>query len=117
MNWHHGGLYVKDLVASKCFYEQMFEFKKYTSLAYEEEQIVILKHEDILLELIEDEEHHYSNSPHFCWEVDELEETISRLASLSLQPVEGPYTVSETGWYTAFYQGLDGEMIELLQKK
>ena len=65
MKWHHGGIYVKDLAASKHFYENMFEFQEYDSFAFEGEQIVILKHGDLLLELIEDSVHHYASSASF----------------------------------------------------
>lgn len=115
MRWHHGGIEVGSLEKSIQFYESMFDLKIEQRLMLNGEKIAFLKNEDVRIELIESEDFSsLSNSVHLAWQVDDVEDWIKRLNGRGLLPSEGPYKL-KNGWTAVFYEGLDGEVIELVQ--
>lgn len=115
MKWHHGGIEVGNLNNSIQFYESMFGLNIEQCLMLNGEKITFLKNEEIKIELIESEETSaLSNSVHIAWQVDDIEGWMAKLRGKGLLPSEGPYKL-KNGWIAVFYEGLDGEMIELVQ--
>lgn len=79
------------------------------------EKIAFLKNEDIRIELNESEDISIlANVVHLAWQVDDIEEWMKRLDGKGLLPSEGPYKL-KNGWIAVFYEGPDGEVIELVQ--
>jgi lactoylglutathione lyase len=113
MKWHHVGMYVQSIETSRAFYEEMFDFKAADSFQFLGEQIVFLKRGEALLELIEGKQN--LSGMHMCFEVEDVEVWIERLRQRGLSPVEGPFRL-DCGWKVVFYEGPDGEVIELLAK-
>jgi predicted enzyme related to lactoylglutathione lyase len=115
MKWHHGGIEVGSLQDSIQFYERMFDLKIEQRFTLNGEKIVFLKNEDVKIELIESKDMStLSNSVHIAWQVDDIEGWMKGLSNKGLFPSEGPYKL-KNGWIAVFYEGLDGEMIELVQ--
>ncbi|MFC5605155.1 VOC family protein [Sporosarcina koreensis] len=115
MRWHHGGIEVGNLDESIRFYESMFEFAIEQFLTLNGEKIAFLKNEDVRIELIESKDIAApSNSVHLAWQVDDIEGWMKRLREKGLLPSEGPYNL-KNGLVAVFYEGLDGEVIELVQ--
>lgn len=115
MKWHHGGIEVGNLDDSIRFYESMFGFTIEQFLTVDGEKIAFLKNEDARIELIESKNIAApSNSVHLAWQVDDIEDWMKRLKVKGHCPSEGPYKL-KNGWIAVFYEGLDGEVIELVQ--
>ncbi|WP_062105658.1 VOC family protein [Bacillus niameyensis] len=115
MRWHHSGIEVRNLDDSISFYERMFDFKIEQFLTWSGEKIAFLKNDDVRIELIEAENTpDLCHSVHVAWQVDDIESWMKRLDGKGLSPSEGPYKL-KNGWITVFYEGLDGEVIELIQ--
>ncbi|MGA9225444.1 MAG: VOC family protein [Mesobacillus sp.] len=115
MRIHHFALEVKNLEAAKTFYEDLLGFKEYLRTSFQDEEIIFLYLNGFMIELIANNlNSHISENVHLCFEVDNIEDQIRRLAESSLLPIEGPYFL-ENGWKTVFYQGSDNEIIEFLQ--
>ncbi|MEH7886977.1 VOC family protein [Bacillus sp. JJ1609] len=115
MRIHHFALEVKNLEAATAFYEDMLGFKEHLRTSFQDEDIVFLNLNGFMIELIAN----YRNSQicenvHLCFEVEDIDDQIRRLAESSLVPIEGPYFL-KNGWKTVFYQGTDNEIIEFLQ--
>jgi lactoylglutathione lyase len=112
---HHIGIEVKDLKKSVEFYESIFKFKTAACFILENERIVFLENRGVKIELIQSDSTITTLSTiHFSWEVEHLETMIETLSLHSLQPFEGPILL-DNGWKTVFYNGPDGEIIELIQ--
>ncbi|QED49405.1 VOC family protein [Cytobacillus dafuensis] len=117
MKWHHAGIQVRNLEDSIQFYKRMFDFTIEQYLTLPGEKIAFLKKEDIRIELIEAEESLVPfSSIHISWQVEGLEIWMNKLRSKGLYPLEGPIKL-ENGWVTVFYEGLDHEVIELIQEE
>ncbi|MCJ7841909.1 VOC family protein [Lederbergia sp. NSJ-179] len=115
MRWHHAGIDVRNLDHSISFYESMFDFKMEQFLTLSGEKIAFLKNEDVKIELIELEDiPPPCHSVHIAWQVEDIESWMKRLRGKGLSSSEGPYKL-KNGWVTVFYEGLDGEVIELIQ--
>ena len=115
MRWHHGGIEVGNLDNSIQFYESMFDLVIEQYFTLNSGKVAFLKKEDVRIELIESEDiSALSNSVHLAWQVDDIEGWMMRLRVKGLPPSEGPYKL-ENGWIAVFYEGLDGEVIELVQ--
>jgi lactoylglutathione lyase len=115
MRWHHGGIEVGNLNNSIQFYENMFDLKIEQFLTLNGEKIAFLKNEDVRIELIESEDFSaLSSSVHLAWQVDDIEVWMKRLRGKGLSPSDGPYNL-KNGLVAVFYEGLDGEVIELVQ--
>lgn len=115
MRIHHFALEVKNLEAAKAFYEELLGFKEYLRTSFQDEEIIFLNLNGFLIELIANNLNSQINKNiHLCFEVDDIEEQIRKLAESSLEPIEGPYSL-ENGWKTVFYQGTDNEIIEFIQ--
>ncbi|MCG7343743.1 VOC family protein [Sporosarcina sp. ACRSL] len=115
MRWHHGGIEVGNLADSIQLYENMFDFKIEQFLTLIGEKMAFLKNEDVRIELIESKDNQaLQNSVHLAWQVDDIEGWMKRLIGKGLYPSEGPYKL-KNGWVVVFYEGLDGEVIELVQ--
>lgn len=116
MRWHHIGIHVSKLESSTQFYEKFFQFTAVESIQLPGESIVFLENGGMKLELMQQE----SEAPvvtenHFCWNVEDLDEWMNHLRQAGLSPAEGPLQLNN-GWKTVFYEGPDGELIELLQE-
>ena len=112
MNWHHIGIYVRELERSISFYQKHFGFSEEIRFQHEDEEIVFLTKGPIRIEFIQSETDYRSTEQiHFCWQVDELQQWVDRL---DLNPIEGPMTLAN-GWKTVLYQGPDQEIVELFQ--
>lgn len=115
MKWHHAGIDVRNLDDSIHFYERMFDFTIEQFLTLSGEKIAFLKNNGVRIELIESEIIPAPcNSVHISWKVEDIESWMKRLRGKGLSPSEGPYAL-KSGWVTVFYEGLDGEIIELIQ--
>jgi len=115
MRWHHGGIEVGDLDNSIQFYESMFDFTIEQFLTLNGETIAFLKNEEVRIELIESEDiSTLADSVHIAWQVDDIETWMKRLRGKGLSPSDGPYKL-KNGWIAVFYEGLNGEVIELVQ--
>ncbi|MEH7342301.1 VOC family protein [Bacillus sp. JJ1532] len=115
MKWHHAGIQVRNLEEAIEFYESVFEFKIEQYLTLLGEKIAFLKREEIRIELIESEEKPSSlSSIHLSWQVEDVEEWIWKLSVKGLKLAEGPYKL-KNGWDIVFYEGLNDEVIELIQ--
>ncbi|MEH7443769.1 VOC family protein [Bacillus sp. JJ1122] len=115
MRIHHFALEVKNLEAAKTFYENLLGFKEYLRTSFQEEEIIFLNLNGFMIELIANNQNSLiGEHVHLCFEVDDIEEQIRKLAESSLLPSEGPYSM-ENGWKTVFYQGTDNEIIEFIQ--
>lgn len=110
MHFHHYGVYVRNLDESIVFYRELLDLKIEARFTFMEEKIVFLSSGDFRLELIETEED--ENTIHFCFEVADLQEVMSRLDEM--KKIEGPYQL-HNGWKTVFYEGPNLEIIEFLQ--
>lgn len=110
MRFHHYGVGVRNLDEAIAYYQQLFDFELETRFPFMEEEIVFLTSGDFRLELIETEED--ENTIHFCFEVTDLQEVMSRLDEM--KKIEGPYQL-HNGWKTVFYEGPNLEIIEFLQ--
>ncbi|RIW29089.1 VOC family protein [Bacillus salacetis] len=116
MKWHHGGIEVSSLKKSCGFYEEIFQFTVKECLILEDEKIIFMKRGSIILELVETgEESTGSSNMHFAWEVEDLPLWREHLGKFGLHPSEGPYHL-DSGATVIFYEGPDGEMIELLSR-
>lgn len=115
MSWHHVGIEVGSLEDSIQFYENMFEMKIEQRFTLNGEEIVFLTNDDVKIELIESKDiSALSNSVHLAWKVDDIESWMKGLREKGLFPSEGPYKL-KNGWIVVFYEGLDGEVIELVE--
>ncbi|KAB2334874.1 glyoxalase/bleomycin resistance/dioxygenase family protein [Cytobacillus depressus] len=115
MKWHHAGIQVRHLADAIQFYESMFDFKVEKYLTLPGEKIAFLKKEEVRIELIESGEILVpSSSIHLSWGVEDLEVLKESLIEKGLNPSEGPYKL-ENGWITVFYEGLNNEVIEIIQ--
>jgi len=93
----------------------MLGFKEHLKTSLQDEEIIFLEQDGFMIELIANNQvGSQSNHFHLCFEVDDVEQQITRLADYSFQPAEGPYDL-ENGWKTVFFRGPDQEIIELLQ--
>jgi len=112
---HHVALEVKNVEAARAFYKDTLGFKEHLRTTFQDEEIIFLNLNGFMIELIANSQ----NRPiceivHLCFEVDDIEDQIRRLAESSLVPIEGPHFL-ENGWKTVFYQGTANEIIEFLQ--
>lgn len=115
MKWHHIGIYVRNLADSTKFYEDVFDFTFEQFLTFPGEKIAFLKKGEVRIELLESEEIPVPcRSIHFAWQVESIEEWLKKLSAKGFNPSEGPYHL-ENGWVSVFYEGLDNEIIELIQ--
>lgn len=117
MQFHHMAIEVTDIERSQKFYQLIFDLDVEQHLTFGDEQIVFLKRKEWRLELIQSSSPpSHSSHVHFCFQVNNMDETIIYLKSIQIVPIEGPYEISN-GWISIFYKGPDQEIIELLQIK
>ncbi|WP_066290901.1 VOC family protein [Bacillus sp. FJAT-29937] len=115
MKWHHGGIQVRNIEEAIEFYERVFEFKLEQYLSLPGEKIAFLIKEEVRIELIESEEAPVPFSTiHLSWQVEDLAEWIRNLSVKGFNISEGPYKL-KNGWDIVFYEGLNDEVIELVQ--
>ena len=94
---------------------EYFDLKIEQFLVLNGEKIAFLINDGVRIELIESEDiSALSNSIHLAWQVDDIQGWMKRLSGKGLHPSEGPYKL-KNGWVAVFYEGLDGEVIELVQ--
>jgi lactoylglutathione lyase len=112
---HHIGLYTNNLGRTEVFYETMFGFVLESRIKVLGETITFMKHEEITIEFIQSDSIILNEGGvHFAWRVDSLMSRIKELETKGLIPIEGPFHL-ENGWKTVFYQGLNLEVIELIE--
>ena len=114
----HTALHVRDVEASKLFYEKHFGFETY----FEHEtltgiSIAYLRLQDTVLELTGIEDTPVSGF-HFCLETDEFEEAVADLTAAGVELIQEPHKTAarhprEEKWQRVVFKGLDGEQIEL----
>ncbi|MBO0994439.1 VOC family protein [Bacillus sp. SD088] len=115
MRWHHAGIDVRNLDDSISFYERMFNFKIEQYLTLSGEKIAFLQNEDVRIELIKSADSPLPcHSIHIAWRVEDIESWVKKLKGKGLSSSDGPYKL-KNGWVTVFYEGPDGEIIELIQ--
>ncbi|WNS74973.1 VOC family protein [Bacillus sp. DTU_2020_1000418_1_SI_GHA_SEK_038] len=115
MKWHHGGIQVRNLEEAIEFYETVFDFKIEQYLTLLGEKIAFLIKGEVRIELIESEEAPVPISTiHLSWQVEDVEEWVKKLSVNGLELSEGPYKL-KNGWDVVFYEGLNNEVIELIQ--
>lgn len=114
MKLHHIGINVRNMEKSKAFYQTHFGFEEKFAAVLGKEHILFLSRNEEWLELIFDPNTaHLHSHVHFAWEVEDLEGEIKRLSLQGLEPVEGPIQL-DNGWKAVFFEGSDGEIIELI---
>ncbi|KEO84461.1 VOC family protein [Tumebacillus flagellatus] len=106
MHLHHLGLEVRNLERAVAFYRSLYGFVEESRWNLMGEQIVFLQKGAFRLELYEGAD---PTASHLCFSVENLDPYLT-----SLPLLEGP-THLENGWRNAFFQGPDGEVLELLQ--
>ena len=117
MRLHHVGMNVKSLKASQEFYQMYFGYEEELNLKWGSENILFLKKGDCRLELIEEPEGEGGSKYaflHIALVACDLEREMGVLKEKGLMPVEGPFFL-ENDWKVAFYDGPDGEIIELVE--
>lgn len=107
MRFHHVGIEVRDVDRSVAFYRSVGGFEVEQRLTLLGEEIAFLRLGEFRLELYQGEE---AGATHVCYEVEDIEPYLQRLPLL-----EGPLLL-ENGWQTAFFQGENGEVLELLKR-
>ena len=114
----HTALHVKDINASKTFYEDNFGFHTY----FEHETptgmpIAYLRLGDTVLELTG-----FADPPvsgfHFCLEVDEFDDAVDFLINSGVKVVQKPHKTAarhprEESWRRVVFEGPDLEQIEI----
>lgn len=113
MKWHHVGLQVKDLETAVHFYREVFGFLVERRLNLAGEKIVFLRNGELRIELIQSGEIGEPNM-HTAWSVDQINPWLKKLERVGLRPTEGPIELPGGG-RTVFYEGPNGEMIELVE--
>ncbi|MGG3625690.1 VOC family protein [Bacillus gobiensis] len=115
MKWHHVGIYVADMYAAEKFYQSMFHFQVEKRLTLDNEDITFLIHGNVRVELIRANDNVLvTNGSHMTWEIENMAEWMRKLRCKGLAPCEGPIRL-KNGWKTVFYEGLNGEIIELIE--
>lgn len=115
MKWHHVGIYVTNMAAAEAFYLSMFYFQVEKRLTVDNEEITFLIHENVRIELImTKDEIPVSKGVHMTWEIKNLDEWMKNLKNKGMVPYEGPIRL-KNGWKTVFYEGINGEIIELIE--
>lgn len=82
-------------------------------MSFMDEEIVFLVSGEVRVELVSSGVVN-SETAHICYEVNNLHQAMTRMDSD--RKTEGPYTLTN-GWMTVFYEGPNGEIIELLQNQ
>jgi len=114
----HTALHVKDIDASKAFYEKHFGFETY----FEHDTptgipIAYLKLGETVLELTG-----YEDAPvkgfHFCLETDDFDGAVANLEAAGVELDQAPHKTTareprEETWRRVVFKGPDGELIEL----
>ncbi|KZZ83008.1 VOC family protein [Bacillus sp. SJS] len=117
MKVHHIGLNVRNLEASTNFYTFFFDLNKETEFSFLDDNLVFLHGANGMLELIEDKSAVFNEKAiHLAWEVESIQYWLDRLEKNRLLPALGPFKLPNE-WKTVFYEGPDGETIELIEKK
>lgn len=116
---HHIGLVVKDLNLSSDFYCKALGFKKGDSYSTETLEILFLERENVTLELIQYKDRPYEarkSGPfdHLAFAVNDINAAIENLKSLGITINESP-RLSPMGNKIVFFNGLDGERLELVE--
>ncbi len=114
----HVALHVKDLAASKAFYETHFGFETY----FEHDvpagfDIAYLRLGDTVLELTG-----FADPPvngfHFCLETDDFDGAVAALKAAGVEVVQEPHKTAaraprEETWRRVVFRGPDGEQVEI----
>ncbi len=114
LRWHHFGIEVSSLPRSKYFYKHFFNCEIETEFHDRGEVAFFLKNGDFRIELVSPEGRSAGNTGvHLAIEVTALSAWVKYLKGKGLAPVEGPLRIKN--YFTVFYQGPDGELIELIE--
>ncbi|MBM6616529.1 VOC family protein [Bacillus suaedaesalsae] len=115
MRAHHIGIFVNDLEQSEQFYT-LFGYDVEYRFTLNEEEISFMSSAEgkIKIELIKAKDvTPIEGTIHLAWEVNDFEKALENLSLNGLHPIEGPLSL-HNGWKTAFYQGPNEEVIEIL---
>jgi lactoylglutathione lyase len=114
MEFHHLGIEVSDLQASRVYYKNFLGFQDSETMRFGGLDIIFLEKGGFKIELFEQKSELASGERvHFCFRVDHLDEKIKEMSEHKLFPVEGPYYLENKK--IVFYEGLDRELIEFLE--
>lgn len=117
MFFHHYALEVRNVSATKEFYQKILGFAEEDGISYQGKVIDFLLLDGFRMEILENKQACAKNDrTHLCFEVRNLDQKIELMKNLGHLPSEGPYQL-ENGWKTVFYIGPDEETIEFLQNK
>jgi lactoylglutathione lyase len=112
---HHYGIEVKDMEASKKFYQKILGLNHEKVVKFKGEELVFLSSKSLCLELIpREQESSHEQSTHLCLEVTDIYQIIKGFSENGVEVLEGPYTLSN-GWKTVFFEGLNHEILEFLE--
>lgn len=114
----HVALHVKDVEASKRFYEDHFGFRTYFSDSPRPGfNIAYLKLGDTVLE-ITGTGAQPSSGFHFCLETDDFDGAVASLKKAGVPVAQEPHKTSaresrEANWRRVVFKGPDGELVEI----
>lgn len=117
MRFHHIGIYVDRLSEVENFYCNLYGFHVEQRFQFMGEEITFISRNEVKIELIKAKEIvPASEKNHFALEVDSVGDWLEKLAKKGIIPVEGPHQL-DNDWKVVFFQGLNKEIIELIQVK
>ena len=115
MRIHHYGIEVSDLEISREFYQKILQLNHESVVEFQGEELVFLSSNTFCLELIpKQQKQNQKGTTHLCFEVNDINQMITRSYDYGLKALEGPYILSN-GWKTVFFEGPDHEILEFLE--
>ncbi len=120
LNCHHVSLTVKDPERSVSFYQNILGFQVKETFQTEKSRIVFLTLNDFTLEMICPKEYVQPLAPkgviaHLAFGTDDVEEEVKRLKEKGVSFTKEPYVALNGSVKVAFFEGPDGEEIELAE--
>ncbi|MFP3919408.1 VOC family protein [Lysinibacillus telephonicus] len=120
----HTAIIVKNLEESIEFYEKFLNFKVRTTVNTDKRKLGFLyvqNQPNVEIELIEeltDIKNPATNGvvDHLAFAVDNLEKTIEELESKGIEFPEPPRISAASGDKTIFFNGLNGELLQLIER-
>jgi lactoylglutathione lyase len=112
---HHYGIEVSDIEISKEFYQKMLQLNHESLVEFQGEELVFLSSNTFCVELIpQQQKRNQELTTHLCFEVNDINQMITRFCEHGFEALEGPYILSN-GWQTVFFEGHDHEILEFLE--
>ena len=123
MQTDHGGFQVTDMDRAILFYTQKLSFKlDFRGVNEEEkEEYAFVSHGNARLELIRDMVNGYERPaikkpycPHFCMEIEDMEEAMQELNEKKIKIIKGPLKIEgEETW--VYFADEDNNVLEYIQ--